>query len=211
MNEIPTGRALRIGVASLVERPIKDLAARATELEGLGYDQIWVPDERLLRNVYVALAAIATATERIGIATGVTNPYTRHPAMTAAAIATIDEPLRWSRQPRPRRRRWPRRVRHQPGQPGCGRCAKPPRSMRTLTGGGRIDATDAMFAMAAGLNFTPIRPVPVYLAARGPRILKLAGEIADEVVIGGFARPSGIGYARAQVAAWTRTGGPLMG
>ena len=46
----------RIGVASLIEHPIGELAERAAALESLGYDDIWVPDERLLRNVYISLA-----------------------------------------------------------------------------------------------------------------------------------------------------------
>jgi 5,10-methylenetetrahydromethanopterin reductase len=192
-------RALRIGVASLVERPMNELAEQAKRLESLGYDQIWVPDERLLRNVYLALATIATATTRIGLAPGVTNPYTRHPALTAAAIASIDE-LSGGR-----------------ASLGLGAGggldalgidrAHPVQALRetaaivrALTAGGRVESTGPMFPMSAGLNFTPIRRVPVYLAARGPRILRLAGEVADGVVIGGFARPSGLGYARDQVA-----------
>lgn len=199
-------KTLRIGVASLVERPMGELAAQATRLESLGYDQIWVPDERLLRNVYVALAAIAGATSRIGIATGVTNPYTRHPAMTAAAIATVDE--------------------LSGGRASLGLGAgggldafgidrrSPVRALRettaivrALTSGRRYEAEGGMFPMGAGLNFTPVRQVPVYLAARGPKILTLAGEVADGVVIGGFARPAGIDYARRQVAAGLQRSG----
>src|SRR5690242_937218 len=82
---------LRVGVASLVEVAMPELAGRATAWESDGFDDIWVPDERLLRNVYVSLTTIANATERVTIGPAVTNPYTRHPATTAAAIATIDE------------------------------------------------------------------------------------------------------------------------
>jgi 5,10-methylenetetrahydromethanopterin reductase len=46
------------------------------------------------------------------------------------------------------------------------------------------------------LNFPPLRTIPIYLAARGPRILELAGEIADGVIIGGFALRSGLDFAR---------------
>ena len=38
---------------------------------------------------YAALAIAAKATKRIGLGTGVTNPYTRHAAVTASAISTI--------------------------------------------------------------------------------------------------------------------------
>jgi 5,10-methylenetetrahydromethanopterin reductase len=35
----------------------------------------------------------------------------------------------------------------------------------------------------------------VYLAARGPKILQLAGEVADGAILGGFAQPDGLRYA----------------
>ena len=95
----PTIRRPRIGVASLVERPMGELAERARAFESFGYDDIWVPDERLLRNAYVSLAAVAGATSRVGLGTAVTNPYTRHPVITAAAIATIDELSAWRSAP----------------------------------------------------------------------------------------------------------------
>lgn len=41
--------------------------------------------------------------------------------------------------------------------------------------------------------------MPIYLAGRGPRILQLAGEIGDGVIIGGFADAAGIGYAQRMI------------
>src|SRR5215472_1719211 len=60
-------------------------------VEELGYGHLWVADERLMRNVYACLTVAALNTHRIGLGTAVTNPYTRSPALTAAAIATVDE------------------------------------------------------------------------------------------------------------------------
>jgi len=68
-----------------------EVTHRAARLEELGFQDIWVPDERLLRNVYISLATIANATTKVGLGPGVTDPYTRHPAHTAAAMATLDE------------------------------------------------------------------------------------------------------------------------
>lgn len=60
--------------------------------EDLGYDSVWVADEGVrARDVFVTMTAIATATRTLRIGTGLVNPYTRHPALTAAAIASIDE------------------------------------------------------------------------------------------------------------------------
>jgi 5,10-methylenetetrahydromethanopterin reductase len=51
----------------------------------------------------------------------------------------------------------------------------------------------------AKLDFAPLRQIPIYVAARGPRLLGLAGEIGDGAIIGGFASPAGIEHARAAI------------
>jgi 5,10-methylenetetrahydromethanopterin reductase len=62
----------------------------AERLERDGFDGVAVVDsQNLSGDPYVALALAATATSRLGLATGVTNPYTRHPAATASSIASV--------------------------------------------------------------------------------------------------------------------------
>src|SRR5258708_6130640 len=65
-----------------------ELAARAEELS---YDDIWLADERFFREVYATLAVVAQRTTRVRLGPCVTDPFTRHPALTAMAIATLDE------------------------------------------------------------------------------------------------------------------------
>lgn len=63
-------------------------SARAAEEHG--WDGIWVPDsQNLTGDPYVELTMAAQATERLLVKTGVTNPLTRHPAVTAGSIATV--------------------------------------------------------------------------------------------------------------------------
>src|SRR5690349_17314476 len=60
--------------------------------EALGYDTVWLADSQLIwRELYVLLGAAATTTSRIALGVGVTNPATRHPAVTASAITTAQE------------------------------------------------------------------------------------------------------------------------
>jgi 5,10-methylenetetrahydromethanopterin reductase len=70
---------------------IPGLAARhAAAVEKAGYDGLALVDsQNLAGDCYVGLALAAKATERLRLATGVTNPVTRHPAATAAAIAAV--------------------------------------------------------------------------------------------------------------------------
>lgn len=62
----------------------------AEKVEADGYSGLAVVDsQNLSGDPYVALALAATVTERLSLATGVTNPYTRHPAATACSIASV--------------------------------------------------------------------------------------------------------------------------
>ena len=62
----------------------------AQRAEADGFDGWFVVDsQNLAGDCYVALAQAAAATERIQLGTGVTNPFTRHPAVTASAIASV--------------------------------------------------------------------------------------------------------------------------
>ena len=65
-------------------------ARRAGAAEQSGYDGLALVDsQNLAGDCYVGLALAAKATRRLKLATGVTNPVTRHPAATAAAIAAV--------------------------------------------------------------------------------------------------------------------------
>jgi 5,10-methylenetetrahydromethanopterin reductase len=68
--------------------PVVNLARLA---EGCGFDTVYVGDSHMLWNdVYVCLACCAQATQRVKLSPGVTNPVTRHPAVTANAIMSLN-------------------------------------------------------------------------------------------------------------------------
>jgi len=70
---------------------LASLAARMGEAaEKAGWDGMLVVDsQNLAGDAYVGLTLAAQATSRLLLGTGVTNPYTRHPAVTASAIASV--------------------------------------------------------------------------------------------------------------------------
>jgi 5,10-methylenetetrahydromethanopterin reductase len=83
---------MNLSVNLMPEAPVSELVTLAKTAEELGFHRIWVYDEGLaMRDVYVTMTAIAAATSAVHIGTGITNPYTRHPSTTAAAIATLHE------------------------------------------------------------------------------------------------------------------------
>ena len=72
-----------------VPRP-RTMAALAQAAEADGWDGLTVTDsQNISGDPYTALCLAAKVTERVRLATGVTNPVTRHPAVTASAIATV--------------------------------------------------------------------------------------------------------------------------
>jgi 5,10-methylenetetrahydromethanopterin reductase len=79
-----------VWVQSVPEPAIAE--ALAQRAEAAGWDGVVVTDsQNLTGDPYVGLAMMGRATDRIGLATGVTNPVTRHAAATATAIATVQE------------------------------------------------------------------------------------------------------------------------
>lgn len=87
---VMTGPALSVNL--MPHAPAGRLAELAAFAEQRGCRRVWVYDEGIGgRDVWVALTAIAAATERVLIGPGITNPYVRHPGATAAAVASLDE------------------------------------------------------------------------------------------------------------------------
>jgi len=87
-------RPLRLqwGVNLMPDLPVDRVAQLGAFAEDSGFDRCWLFDEGLAtRDLYVTLTALALSTWRIHLGPGITNPYTRHPGVTAAAIASLHE------------------------------------------------------------------------------------------------------------------------
>ncbi len=69
--------------------------------------------------------------------------------------------------------------------------------MRGLLAGERVTVDGKiMHAYEAQLDFAPRRPdVPIYIGSRGPKVLEMAGELADGVIVGNVASTHGWSYA----------------
>ena len=83
---------LSSGVALFPTEPLPKMIQLAQLAEALGFRHLWVGDSHLIwGEAYINLAAMALNTSRVTLGTGVTNPVTRHPAVTASALATLEE------------------------------------------------------------------------------------------------------------------------
>lgn len=188
--------------------PTGDLVALAAEAERLGYRWMWVNDERLERDPFTVLAAMAAGTTRLRLGPGVTNPYSRHPALIATAMATLDE-LSGGRAVLGL------------GAGGTNHAALGIRReapataireavelIRALWSGATASVEGRVVtARDARLDFPARADLPIYVGARGPKMLELAGAVADGVIVGNVATAEGWEYALGRVAAGAERAG----
>lgn len=168
--------------------------------EDIGFDYAWIPDQTFYRDPYVILTALALETRKIKLGLGVTNPYTRHPAMAGRAIATVAECAegRVALGVGAGNVRELLRPLGIPFERPASRCKEMVQLVRfELDENSAADTFVGDFYKMEGahLEFGVGARVPVYLAGRGPRVLHAAGEVADGVLIGGLCSPAGITYA----------------
>ena len=154
----------------------------ALEAEGVG--RVWVIDSQLaMKDVYAGLVVAALNTQRLDLGTGVTNAVTRHPTITANAIAAIAE------------------ISH--GRAalglGAGDSALYGLGMKPQKVAEVEEAIDFFQAVLSGeegqLGGRKYRlphvaaTVPVYLAVSQERMCELAGRKADGAIVMGPAQP----------------------
>jgi len=180
-----------------------------TAIEDLHYGALTVSDKSLGRNVYSWLALAANNTNTVNVGTCVTNPYTRNPGMTAAAIGGINEIADG---------------RTMLGMGIGGGDAVAPFGIevnepidtvrdavdtirRLLDGESVTMARDEFELNDASLTFEPPEStIPIYIGGRGPRLLALGGAVADGVFAGGgICTPEGMEYARNRIEVGART------
>jgi 5,10-methylenetetrahydromethanopterin reductase len=178
-----------------------DLASLGGEAEQLGYSSLWYANHKLYRDMLVGLTWLSAHTQRIKLGTFVAEPYSLHPALVAAAAASLDEvcsgrlvlglgtgganfkELGLARQ-RPARA-----------------MAESIQLIRRLLAGERLTFEGEVFALADGWLHLPPRPhIPIVLASRGDLVLQVAGRVADGVMLSTYATPRGQRHAREMVA-----------
>ena len=167
--------------------PLRDIVTMARRCEDAGFDRFAVADLQFHYDVVAVMTACAAGTRRLGIESLVTNPYTRDATLLACAWAAMAD------------------VSDGRAIFGIGGGVEVPKRVWVAPfGHDRPHATDAVRecvdvvrALWRGERVTfdgkvvhvhdvtldcPLPPqIPVLIAARGPRMLALAGEIADIV------------------------------
>ena len=170
---------MKFGIEFLPNEPVDKIVKLVKLAEDVGFEYAWVTDHYDNKNVYVTLGLVAEGTETIKIGPGVTNPYVRNPAITASAIATIDElsngratlgigpgdkasfdalGIEWTKP--------------------VSTLKESIATMETLLSKEKTESG----AFLKGVKAVQEK-VPIYMGAQGPMMLKTAGEISDGVLI----------------------------
>jgi 5,10-methylenetetrahydromethanopterin reductase len=160
-------------------RPLPELADFASQCEQAGLTGVGVPDHHHTgRDAYLALAAMAHRTSRLVLFPATSNVVTRHPLVMASLVSSLEElapgrafltvapgflSVEKAGEPQARRQQLREVV----------------LALRGLLGEGRatLDGNDLT------LDNRPTGGSRVVVLASGPKLLELAGEVADGVMM----------------------------
>lgn len=184
---------------TLVNGIALDWGARSTDafldqaalLRDSGYSMLWMSNNRFEQDVWIAATALAHSAAYGHVGTFVADPYTQHPALLAAAIATLDLVA-------------PKTPILGLGAGGTGfremglhrlrpaaRLEAAAIAIRQLLAGDKVSSSGEFVCADAQLGFRPSRSIPIFIGTRGDRVLEAAGRAADGVMISTYAQPAG--------------------
>jgi alkanesulfonate monooxygenase SsuD/methylene tetrahydromethanopterin reductase-like flavin-dependent oxidoreductase (luciferase family) len=169
---------MKLGTIHLWGESLEAFRSDVRLAEELGYDVIGIGDSPAAwHDLYASLTIAAQETTRATLAPMVTGPFIRHPLVTANAMSTLDE--------------------LSGGRAKLGFAAGGSLAFAVGRGLAKLDETrayvsalrDLMAGRPATYEGRPVSPLrharetPIYLSALGPKTLRLAGEIADGVIM----------------------------
>ena len=168
---------MRVGVSLGISQrePISHTVEVVKSAESLGFDSAWIADVQLsMKDCYTALTLCAVNTSTIQLATGVTNPVTRHPTTIANGFTALNEISNGRAI-----------IGLGSGWTGVYSIGLKPATIKfleesintinTLCEGGEVVGPDGN----AYHLVTATGKIPIYVAANQPRILAMCGRVAD--------------------------------
>ncbi|HVU14106.1 MAG TPA: LLM class flavin-dependent oxidoreductase [Phototrophicaceae bacterium] len=190
---------MKFGFGFVPKMPLVESLDVVRRGEELGFDMLWIPDQSFYRDPFLVMGAWAQATSSIEFMIGVTNPYTRHPAQVARAMATLDEITsgRANLGIGAGNRRELLLPMGYEQTAAAARCRDMAVIVRELLKGETTHyRSDYFVADDIRLEWTPPRAdLPIYIAGRGGLLLEGAGEVADGAVVGAVVSPTGLDFA----------------
>ncbi|WP_457099031.1 LLM class flavin-dependent oxidoreductase [Microbacterium sp. P5_E9] len=195
MTRIPVSLGLQ------TDKAPGEYAKLATLAEDLGFDGVSVFSDLLYQPPVAALLEMASATTRLRLGCACWNPYTLHPYEIAGQFAAVDAASGGRAYLGLAKGSWleaigvdaPKPIAHLRDAVGF---------IRALLDGSVRGYEGSAFRLEPGvrLRYQLVRPdVPILLGSWGPLGMTLAGEVADEIKVGGSANPAMVGVVRSRV------------
>ncbi len=183
---------MKVDIRVPVGLPIQETAHFIAGCEAAGFSGVGVHDHQHSgRDVFLALALAAERTSRLNLYPATSNPVTRHPMVLASLAHSLEEIA-------------PERVRLTvgPGYLSVGNIGRPRATVaamreailtiRRLLRGDRLEFS----GVETRLRNISDPPTPVFMTAAGPRMVELAGEVADGALLLVGLHPKAIDAAR---------------
>jgi 5,10-methylenetetrahydromethanopterin reductase len=202
-------QAFEFGVGWAGARPPDEYGELAVRVEELGFDVILVYGDLLFQPPALQLVVMAQSTDRIRLGLGCLNPFTLHPVEIAGQAAFLDQISdgraflglvrgAWLGQLGIDQRRAPSAIR------------ETAEIVARLLRGDTSGFTGKVFQLDKGLalNYPVLRSaVPTTIGTWSPKLGAIAGEIADELEIGGSANAKMIEIVRGHAEPGARLAG----
>ena len=176
---------IEMGLQIIPTMPVQEVLDTIRVAEELGYQYCVMADEGFMPDVYVTLGIAARETSTIKLGP-VTNGYTRHPAVTATAAATLNE-VSGGRA----------LVNLVAGGSMVLRPMAIPREtpltviretidiLQRLWGGEQVSYQGKRYQLDSAQIALGFHEIPIWLSVRGPKLLELSGKQAEAVVLMG--------------------------
>jgi probable F420-dependent oxidoreductase len=205
---------MRLGIvlAGFTALPAAELIAAAREAEARDYHTAWL-GEVSGYDAIVMSTVVATHTERLVVANGVLPVQTRTPVVLGLATASLNHlaPGRFALGLGLSSRTIVEQWHGLPFSPALGQIREAVEIVRKVAAGDRVNH-EGKFYRVKNFRLTgpvPTAPVRVYLAALGPEMLELAGEIADGVLLN-WIPPEAVPASIAHLTAGARRAGRTL-
>ena len=195
--------SFHIGV--IPNRPLGEYADWVSLADESGFGGVWVADsQNVFRDAFIALTLFSQRTKRMELASGVTNPLTRHPAVLAQSFVTLDE-ISDGRAV----------LGIGTGDSSVNTLGKKPASLkytehiinviRKLSNGKSVEFEGKEIKVS-----WPPRNIPIIYACTGPKSLQMVGRVADGALFQVGADPALVRYALKNIEIGAKAAGRDM-
>ena len=170
--------------------------------EQAGYDDLWLPDAEGLQDPITFAAALGVSTTKVRLCTGIVPVFNRPPPLLATSVVAAEQRAtgRFVLGLGPSTSNMVDRWYGLPYEKPLTRVRETIELLRKLFDGEKSNYQgQTLRSKGFRLMEKPSASIPIFIGAIGPKMLALAGEIADGVLLNDFTPPDRLGWALEQI------------